>query len=115
MSVHPKQRWLREAVEKRLREEFAKLEVEVNEDKSSRVDLTQGRSFGFLSFEFRRVCSRSGRWMPLCRPQTKKRTALLRKLKAVFRRLRSQPITRVIEAVVVKEDDAFIRQLYLFL
>ena len=99
VSAHPKQRWLWEAVEKRLREEFAKLEVEVNEGKSSRVDLTQGESFGFLGFEFWRVRSRSGRWMPLCRPQTKKRTALLRELKAVFRRLRSQPITRVIEAI----------------
>ena len=86
-------------MEKRLREELGKLEVEVNEDKSHRVDLRQGEGFGFLGFEFRRVRSRSGRWMPLCRPQTKKRTALLRELKAVFRRLRSQPVTRVIQAI----------------
>jgi len=44
VSAHPKQRWLRGAVEKRLREEFAKLEVEVNEEKSRRVDLTRGES-----------------------------------------------------------------------
>ncbi len=81
-----------------IREEFAKLEVEANEGKSSRVDLTQGERFGFLSFEFRRVRSRSGRWMPLYRPRTKKRTALLRK-QAVFRRLRSQSIARVIEEI----------------
>ena len=99
VNAHPKQRWLRVAVEKRLREELGKLEVEVNEDKSHRVDLQQGEGFGFLGFEFRRVRSRSGRWMPLCRPQTKKRTALLRELKAVFRRLRSQPVTWVIQAI----------------
>jgi RNA-directed DNA polymerase len=99
LSAHPQQHWLRGAVEKRLREEFAKLEVEVNEDKSHRVDLAQGESFGFLGFEFWRVRSRSGRWMPLYRPQTKKRTALLRKLKVIFRRLRSQPVMRVIEAI----------------
>ena len=29
---HPRQRWLREAVERRLREELAKLQVEVNEE-----------------------------------------------------------------------------------
>ena len=99
VSAHPKQRWLRGAVEKRLREEFAKLDVEVNEEKSRRADLKQGESFGFLGFEFWRVRSRAGRWMPLYRPQTKKRTALLRQLKVVFRRLRSQSIRRVIETI----------------
>ena len=99
VSAHPKQRWLRGAVEKRLREELGKLEVEVNEDKTYRADLSQGESFGFLGFEFRRVRSRSGRWMPLYRPQTKKRTALLRRLKVIFRGLRSQPVTRVIEMI----------------
>src|SRR5499427_1390526 len=62
---HPRQAWLRGAVEKRLREELAKLQVEVNEEKSRRVDLQQGESFGFLGFEFRRIRSRRGRWMPL--------------------------------------------------
>ena len=99
VSAHPKQRWLRGAVEKRLREELGKLEVEVNEDKTYRADLSRGESFGFLGFEFRRVRSRSGRWMPLYRPQTKKRTALLRRLKVIFRGLRSQPVTRVIEMI----------------
>jgi RNA-directed DNA polymerase len=99
VSAHPKQRWLRGAVEKRLREEFAKLDVEVNEEKSRRADLKRGESFGFLGFEFWRVRSRAGRWMPLYRPQTKKRTALLRHLRVVFRRLRSQPIRRVIETI----------------
>ena len=52
---HPRQQWLRQAVEQRLREELAKLQVEVNEDKSRKVDLQQGESFGFLGFEFRRI------------------------------------------------------------
>ena len=96
VSAHPAQRWLRGAVEQRLREEFAKLDVEVNEEKSQRVDLKRGDSFGFLGFDFWRVRSRLGRWMPLYRPQTKKRTALLRQLKVLFRRLRSQPVSRVV-------------------
>ena len=37
--------------------------------------------------------------MPLRLPQIAKRTALLRKLKRIFRRLRSQPVDRVIELV----------------
>jgi RNA-directed DNA polymerase len=99
VNAHPKQRWLRDMVEKRLREELGKLEVEVNEEKTHRVELSRGESFGFLGFEFRRVRSHSGRWMPLYRPQMKKRTALLRRLKIIFRGLRSQPVTRVIEAI----------------
>src|SRR5215471_2864101 len=35
---HARQQWLRQAVEKRLREELAKLQVEVNEEKSRKVD-----------------------------------------------------------------------------
>ncbi len=49
----PRQQWLRQAVERRLREELAKLQVEVNEDKSRKVDLQRDESFGFLGFEFR--------------------------------------------------------------
>jgi len=96
---HPRQAWLRKAVEKRLREELAKLQVEVNEEKSRRVDLQQGESFGFLGFEFRRIRSRRGRWMPLRTPRGKKRTALLRKLKLIFRSYRSQPVRDLIEHI----------------
>jgi RNA-directed DNA polymerase len=96
---HPRHRWLQGAVEKRLREELAKLRVEVNEEKSRRVDLTRGESFGFLGFEFRRVRSRAGKWMPLKVPQLKKRTALLRELKTWFRRYRSQPVRALIEKI----------------
>src|SRR5215813_6397760 len=95
----PCQQWLRQAVEKRLREELAKLQVEVNEEKSRKVDLQQGESFGFLGFEFRRIRSRRGRWMPLLLPKGKKRTALLGKLKEIFRDFRSQPVGKLIEKI----------------
>ena len=57
------------------------------------------RSFGFLGFEFRRIRSRRGRWMPLRTPRGKKRTALLRKRKMVFRSYRSQPVKELIEQI----------------
>jgi RNA-directed DNA polymerase len=99
LDSHPRQQWLRQAVEKRLREELAKLEVEVNEEKSRRVDLTQGESFGFLGFEFRRILSRRKRWMPLLIPKSKKRTALLRKLKEIFRHSHSRPVEGLIAEI----------------
>jgi RNA-directed DNA polymerase len=69
------------AVNKRLREEFAKLQVEINEEKSHIGDLDRGESFGFLGFDFRRLRS-IGRqvWRAHYTPKMKKRTALLRKL-----------------------------------
>jgi len=91
--------WLLTAVDRRLREELAALHVEVNEEKSRIVDLAQGGSFGFLGFDFRRVRSLRGVWRPQYTPKLKKRTALLRKLKEVFRRFHSQPAGRVIELI----------------
>ena len=96
---HPRRQWLRQAVEKRLREELAKLQVEINEEKSRTVDLQRGESFGFLGFEFRRIRSRRGRWMPLLLPKGKKRTVLLSKLKEIFRASRSRPVSGVIEKI----------------
>jgi RNA-directed DNA polymerase len=91
--------WLMVAVEKRLREEFAKLQVEINEEKSRNVDLGRGESFGFLGFDFRRMRSRRGVWRVNYTPKLKKRTALLRKLKDVFRRYQSQPVDRVVQLI----------------
>jgi RNA-directed DNA polymerase len=99
LTPDPKQAWLREAVIKRLKEEFSKLDVEMNEEKSRIVDLKQGESFGFLGFEFRRVRAWSGAWRPRYVPKLKKRTALLRKLKEVFRSWVSQPVNRVIRII----------------
>ena len=52
--------WLVKAVDRRLREELAKLRVAINEDKSRMVDLKKGESFTFLGFEYRRILSLSG-------------------------------------------------------
>ena len=96
---HPRHAWLKEAIPKRLRQELAKLQVEVNEEKSTTVELARGESFGFLGFDFRRVRSLRGVLRPQFTPKLKKRTALLAKLREVFRRFRSQPVGRVIERI----------------
>jgi RNA-directed DNA polymerase len=95
----PQNEWLQRKVDRRLREELALLDVEVNEEKSRAVDLVSGDSFGFLGFDIRRVRSRHGRWFPLTIPKLKKRTELLAKLRLVFDCLRSQPVHRVIERI----------------
>ena len=50
VDAHPRQQWLRQAVEQRLREELAKLQVEVNEEKSRKVDLTARRELRISGF-----------------------------------------------------------------
>lgn len=99
VDFHPRDGWLLEKVNQRLREEMAKLQVEVNEEKSRGVDLLRGESFGFMGFDIRLTRTRRGRWRPYLTPKHKKRTELLRKLKGVFRSERSQPAHRVVKRI----------------
>jgi RNA-directed DNA polymerase len=99
VDAHRRHEWLLHAVEQRLREELAVLQVTLNEEKSRTVDLARGETFSFLGFDFRRVKSRRGVWRPWYTPMQKKRTALLRKLKDIFRRYESQPVDRVVDLI----------------
>ena len=91
--------WLVKAVNRRLREEFAKLGVGINEDKSRRVDLKKGESFTFLGFEYRRILSLRRKWRPYYAPKLKKRTALFEKLREIFRQHVSWPVEMVIAKI----------------
>jgi RNA-directed DNA polymerase len=99
IDAHPRHDWVVRGVERRLREELAKLRVEINEDKSRMVDLKKGESFTFLGFELRRILSRNKKWRPNYAPKLKKRTALFGKLKEVFQRNVSQPVGKVVEQI----------------
>lgn len=88
--------WLLKAAYKRLVEEFEKLDVQMNQEKTRIVDLSGDETFSFLGFDFRRTKTRRGVWGVRVIPRMKARIALLRKLKDVFRRHDSQPVDRVI-------------------
>jgi len=91
--------WLVKAIDKRLREEFANLRVEINEGKSRMVDLKKGESFTFLGFEYRRILSFRKKGRPYYAPKLKKRTALYAKLREVFRQHVSWPVESVIAKI----------------
>src|SRR2546427_7708732 len=110
IDAHPRHDWLVKAVERRLREELAKLRVEINEDKSRMVDLAKEESFSFLGFEYRRIRSRNRVWRPYYAPKLKKRTALFAKLREIFRRNVSQPVGKVIDEN--QSDPAWLGELF---
>jgi len=91
-----KWQWLLKAAYKRLEEEFEKLDVQMNQEKTRIVDLSRDETFSFLGFDYRRVRTRRGAWGVRFTPRMKARTALLRNLKEVFHRHQSQPVDRVI-------------------
>jgi RNA-directed DNA polymerase len=55
VDAHESQPRLYRQVRQRLREVFARLGVEINEEKSRSVDLRKGENIGFLGFDFRRI------------------------------------------------------------
>ena len=59
----------------------------------------EARASASSGFDFRRIRSRRGVWRANYTPKLKKRTALLRKLKDVFRRYQSQPVDRVVQLI----------------
>ncbi len=91
--------WLVQAVDRRLREELAKLRVAINDDKSRMVDLKSGESFTFLGFEYRRILSLQRKRRPNYAPKLKKRTALFAKLREIFQQNVSWPVEKVIAKI----------------
>ena len=87
---------LLKAAFKRLEEEFGKLGVQMNQDKTRIVNLTKDQSFSFLGFDYRRIKTRRSVWGVRMTPRMKARRALLQKLKDRFRRYRSPPVDRVV-------------------
>ena len=92
---HSKWDWLWKGVNWRLREELDKLQVHINEEKTKQLDLVKGDSFGFLGFDFRRLKTKTGKWRVNYQPKMQARIKVMNKIKDVFKRHESQPLTRV--------------------
>jgi RNA-directed DNA polymerase len=84
------------------------LECAINKEKSRTIDVSStAESFTFLGFSFRRMKTKSGKWGVRKTPKRESRTKLLRKLKEVFRRSRSQPIEIVISEYRARKSPGF--------
>jgi len=102
VSNHPGNRRWPPFVEKRLREEFGKLDLTVNEEKSRVVNFSAGEPFDFLGYAFRWVNQRGkpSKKLVLCEPQKSRSIRLVRSLRQELRRHRSRPIEDVVAFVV---------------
>jgi RNA-directed DNA polymerase len=96
---HPKWKWLIEFTMSRLKQEFEKIGVKVNMEKTKIINLLQGEKFCFLGFDYRRMKTKNGKWGVRKTPKIKARTKLLEKLKGIFKSQKSQPPNRVINLI----------------
>jgi len=96
---HPSEDWLLRAVQKRLKEELEKLQVQVNEEKTTVVNLKEGGCFSFLGFDFRLNRNRKGQTYVSKTPRKKKRKEIGQRVKAVLKANWNQPLGEVIQAV----------------
>ena len=83
----------------RLKQEFEKIGVKINTEKTKIVDLLKGEIFSFLGFDYRRMKTKSGKWGVRKTPKMKARTKLLEKIKGIFKSQKSQPLDKVIKLI----------------
>lgn len=84
---------------KRLQQEFEKLGVQINRDKTKVVNLRNGGTFKFLGFQFYRKRNRQGKYTPHFAPGAESRKKLMTNLREEFKYLKSHPVREVIETV----------------
>jgi len=98
---HPSEDWLLAAVQGRLKEELGKLDVRMNEEKTTVVNLKEGGSFSFLGFDFRLNRNRQGKTYVSKTPRKKKRKEIGKRVKAVLKAHWNKPLAEAIQAVNV--------------
>ena len=81
----------------RLRQEFEKLRLTINEEKTKIVRLGDGEALNFLGFTFRLVAKNGGYRRVIVRPMRKKRTEFLRSIAELLKRNRFRPVEEVVE------------------
>ena len=96
---HPGEDWLLAAVQKRLKEELDKLDVQMNQEKTKVVNLKEEGCFGFLGFDFRLNTNRNGKTYVSKTPKQKKRKEIGERIKAVLKANWSKPLNEVIQSV----------------
>ncbi|MBS3921455.1 MAG: group II intron reverse transcriptase/maturase [Deltaproteobacteria bacterium] len=96
---HPSEEWLFKTVQRRLKEELDKLQVQMNLEKTREVNLKNSGCFSFLGFDIRLNRNRKGNTYVSKTPRMKKRKEIGRKVRAVLKFHHDKPLEEVIQAV----------------
>jgi RNA-directed DNA polymerase len=96
---HTKRGWAERALQ-RLREQFALIGVELNQEKTKMVNLLKGEAFGFLGFDLRRVSKRDrDGYLILMTPKKKARQAVKAKVRDIIRRGGATPTATLVKRI----------------
>jgi len=96
---HTKRGWAERALQ-RIREQFAPIRVELNQEKTKVVDTLKGEAFGFLGFDLRRVRKRNGEGhFLLMTPKKKARKAVKAKIRDIMARGGATPMPDLVEQI----------------
>jgi RNA-directed DNA polymerase len=96
---HTKRGWAERALQ-RLREQFALIGVELNQEKTKVVNLLKGEAFGFLGFDLRRVSKRDrDGYLILMTPKKKARQAVKAKVRDIIRRGGATPTATLVKRI----------------
>ena len=96
---HPREDGLLSAVQRRLKEELDKLQVQMNLEKTREVNLREGGCFSFLGFDIRLNRNREGKIYVSKTPRKKRSKEIGQKVKAVLKAHHDKPLKEVIQAV----------------
>jgi RNA-directed DNA polymerase len=96
---HPSEDRLFKTVQRRLKEELDKLQVQMNLEKTREVNLRESGCFSFLGFDIRLNRNREGKTYVSKTPRMKKRKEIGIKVRAVLKANRDKPLKEVIQAV----------------
>jgi RNA-directed DNA polymerase len=96
---HSKSGWAQRALQ-RLEEQLAPLGVELNREKTKRVDTLKGEAFGFLGFDLRRVPKREGGGhFILMTPKRKARKAIKATVRDILRHGGATPAKELVQRI----------------
>jgi RNA-directed DNA polymerase len=96
---HSKSGWAQRALQ-RLEEQLAPLGVELNREKTKRVDTLKGEAFGFLGFDLRRVPKREGGGhVILMTPKKKARKAIKATVRDILRHGGATPAKELVQRI----------------
>lgn len=96
---HPNEDGLLRLVQRRIKEELEKLDVRMNEEKTSVVNLKESGCFSFLGFDIRLNRNRKGSTYVSKTPRKKKRKEIGERVKATLKAHWNRPLAEVIQAV----------------